>query len=220
MTSIDASTVLIRGASPTYIYALCVVSVKDHHTLLHDLSLLKKACVRHVVLDKWFPLNLSNLHVFNADCAFLHDPGSASCARTRRAAGGLCAVARRRRWREDPRRGNPWPARADRRVCRDDCEPLRTSTWKYNTYERKESLQTLAEDRYLDKETNERNHFCASSLVLRSGPNHSSPREIARRPPGADFAGPARRSLPAVAAGTLQPEDMPRNAPAHAQPPC
>ena len=31
-------------------------SVKDHHNVLHDSPLLKKACVRRVVLDKWFPL--------------------------------------------------------------------------------------------------------------------------------------------------------------------
>ena len=30
--------------------------VKDHHNLLHYSPLLKKACVRQVVLDKWFPL--------------------------------------------------------------------------------------------------------------------------------------------------------------------
>ena len=30
--------------------------VKDRHKLLCYLSLLKKACVRQVVLDKWFPL--------------------------------------------------------------------------------------------------------------------------------------------------------------------
>ena len=32
-------------------------SVKDHHNLLHYSICLKKACVRQVVLDKWFPLN-------------------------------------------------------------------------------------------------------------------------------------------------------------------
>ena len=32
-------------------------SVKDHHTWPYYLPLLKKTCVRRVVLDKWFPLN-------------------------------------------------------------------------------------------------------------------------------------------------------------------
>ena len=33
--------------------------VKDHHDLPHASPLLKKACVRQVVLDKWFPLTNS-----------------------------------------------------------------------------------------------------------------------------------------------------------------
>ena len=37
---------------------LCVVRrVKEHHKVLHDSPLLKKTCVRQVVLDKWFPLS-------------------------------------------------------------------------------------------------------------------------------------------------------------------
>ena len=34
-----------------------VVSVKEHHDLQFGSPLLKKTCVRHVVLHKWFPLN-------------------------------------------------------------------------------------------------------------------------------------------------------------------
>ena len=37
--------------------ALCVIRrVKDHNNLPHDLPPLKKACLRQVVLDEWFPL--------------------------------------------------------------------------------------------------------------------------------------------------------------------
>ena len=35
--------------------------MEDHHTLLHDRPRLKNTCVRQVVLDNWFPLNLSNI---------------------------------------------------------------------------------------------------------------------------------------------------------------
>ena len=38
-------------------FVLCVFCrVKDHHKLLHYSSLLKKTCVKQVVLDKWLPL--------------------------------------------------------------------------------------------------------------------------------------------------------------------
>ena len=37
-------------------FVLCVPRrVKDHHNLLHESPHLKKACVRQVALDKWFP---------------------------------------------------------------------------------------------------------------------------------------------------------------------
>ena len=45
------ATCLLR---PHLSYAL---SAKDHHDLLHSSLLLKRTCVRQVVLDKWFPLN-------------------------------------------------------------------------------------------------------------------------------------------------------------------
>ena len=44
-------------------FVLCAVRrVKDHHILLNDSPLVKKACVRRVVLDKWFPLNSGNVN--------------------------------------------------------------------------------------------------------------------------------------------------------------
>ena len=49
-------TLLVYAAS----FALCVFRrVKDHHNidLLNCSPLLKKTCVRQVVLDRWFPLN-------------------------------------------------------------------------------------------------------------------------------------------------------------------
>ena len=37
----------------------CFCSFRDHHNLLHSSPLLKKkTCVRRVVLDEWFPLNI------------------------------------------------------------------------------------------------------------------------------------------------------------------
>ena len=47
-------TLLVYTAS----FVLCAVySVKDHHNLQMCSPLLKKTCVRQVVLDKWFPPN-------------------------------------------------------------------------------------------------------------------------------------------------------------------
>ena len=47
--------VLVEGP-----YSLtCMLSCHDHHNLLHHSPLLKKTCVRQVVLDKRFPLILS-----------------------------------------------------------------------------------------------------------------------------------------------------------------
>ena len=37
---------------------MCYCRVKDHYNLLHYSPLLKTACVRQVVLDKWFPMIL------------------------------------------------------------------------------------------------------------------------------------------------------------------
>ena len=46
------ATCLIRS----HLFYALFNSVKDHHTLLHNHSpLLKKTCVRQVVLDKWLP---------------------------------------------------------------------------------------------------------------------------------------------------------------------
>ena len=46
-----------RYVSNAASFVLCVFRrVKDHHILLHDSPLLKKTCVRQVVLDEWFPL--------------------------------------------------------------------------------------------------------------------------------------------------------------------
>ena len=40
------------------LFVFCVVCrAKDHRNSLHDSPILKKACVRQVVLDKWLPLN-------------------------------------------------------------------------------------------------------------------------------------------------------------------
>ena len=47
------ATCLISMAS----FVLCVVRhVKDHHDVIHYSIILKKSCVRRVVLQKWFPL--------------------------------------------------------------------------------------------------------------------------------------------------------------------
>ena len=48
-----------------YVRACLGFSRVDAHRMLnvclpHDLSSLKKTCVRQVALDKWFPLNVSN----------------------------------------------------------------------------------------------------------------------------------------------------------------
>ena len=37
-------------------------SVKDHHNLPHYSQLLKRTCVRQVVLDKWLPLTQKTIH--------------------------------------------------------------------------------------------------------------------------------------------------------------
>ena len=43
------------------LFYVCFRRVKEHHNLLHRSPLLKKACVRKVVLDKWFPLKVEKL---------------------------------------------------------------------------------------------------------------------------------------------------------------
>ena len=46
-----------RYLSNTASFVVCAVSgVNDHHNLQNYSPLLKKTCVRQVVLDKWFPL--------------------------------------------------------------------------------------------------------------------------------------------------------------------
>ena len=46
-----------RYSSNTASFVVCAVyGVKDHHDLQIYSPLLKKTCVRQVVLDKWFPL--------------------------------------------------------------------------------------------------------------------------------------------------------------------
>ena len=45
----------------TYKWCICFC-VKDHNNVLHYSPLLKKTCVRQVVLDKWLPLNLAACH--------------------------------------------------------------------------------------------------------------------------------------------------------------
>ena len=44
----------LSNAASAVSYLFC--RVKDHHKLLHDSSLSKKACFRRAALDKWFPL--------------------------------------------------------------------------------------------------------------------------------------------------------------------
>ena len=55
--SLGGTTCLTRYFSNTASFVSCEFRrVKDHHSLLHDSSLLKNTCVRRVVLGKWFPL--------------------------------------------------------------------------------------------------------------------------------------------------------------------
>ena len=58
------ATCLMRPRS-FYVFFV-VTSIKDHHNLPHDSPLLKKACVRQVVLDKCFPLNYAYEYTFFA----------------------------------------------------------------------------------------------------------------------------------------------------------
>ena len=51
--SIMTALLVYRYLSNTVSFVLCVdCRVTDHHNLLHDLSFLKNACVRQVVIDK------------------------------------------------------------------------------------------------------------------------------------------------------------------------
>ena len=57
-----AALLVKRNLSNTASFVFCVVRrVKNPHNLLHYSPLLKKACVRQVALDKWFPLNHGGL---------------------------------------------------------------------------------------------------------------------------------------------------------------
>ena len=48
------------------LFELCVFRrVKDHPNLLHCSPLLKKICVRQVVLDEWFPLTALYIYIDN-----------------------------------------------------------------------------------------------------------------------------------------------------------
>ena len=50
----NATCLILNTAS----FVLCAVySVKDRHTFPNCSPLSKKTCVRHVALDKWFPLS-------------------------------------------------------------------------------------------------------------------------------------------------------------------
>ena len=61
---ISARWILSGGTNclmrPRLLYALFVV-VKDRHSLLQYSQLLQNTCVRHVVLDKCFPVNFGSL---------------------------------------------------------------------------------------------------------------------------------------------------------------
>ena len=50
------ATCLIRP----HLFYVYVCRVKEHHNVLHYAPLLKKTCVRQVVSDKLFPLNVPN----------------------------------------------------------------------------------------------------------------------------------------------------------------
>ena len=76
---------LVCYSSTAPFSVVCVFRrVTDHHNLLHDSSLLKKACVRQVVLDKWFPLMYDTSARGCSDCAALHGAsGGAGVVRPR-----------------------------------------------------------------------------------------------------------------------------------------
>ena len=73
-------------------FVLCVCfRVKGHRNLLHDSPVLKKTCVRQVVLDKWFPLDGSMCAKWGA--SFLQ---TSRMARSRGGAAGLFTEASER----------------------------------------------------------------------------------------------------------------------------
>ena len=85
----------------TALFVVCVAySVKDHKDLLHYLQLLKKTCVRQVVLDRWFPLESgSNKRGREVESGGEMGQKERTGQRTAREAGGSIFVRRSLRLR-------------------------------------------------------------------------------------------------------------------------
>ena len=78
------AVLVYRYLSNTASFVLCVVRcVKDHYKLLDDCQLLKKSCVRQVVLRKWFPLNPAESETGTAPrtCPKLQPASSTCCSK-------------------------------------------------------------------------------------------------------------------------------------------
>ena len=55
------------NTTASFVCVCAVYSVKDQHNLPNCLPLLRKTCVRQVVLDKWFPLNSIIIRISNSN---------------------------------------------------------------------------------------------------------------------------------------------------------